>query len=72
MNKESKVNDTDLQKITSMIKYNRKVSDHMNKGFITSALLYGILSLFLVLVLSTVATIGNRKIAIDKIKQSAI
>lgn len=44
----------------------------MNRGFVTSALLYGILSLFLVLVLSTVATIGNRKLAIDRIKQSAL
>lgn len=44
----------------------------MNKGFITSALLYGILSLFLVLVLSTIAIIGNRRLAIDKIKQSAL
>lgn len=41
-------------------------------GFVTSALLYGILSLFLVLVLGTVAIIGNRKIANDKIKQSAL
>ena len=55
-----------------MIKYTQKVSDYMNKGFITSALLYGILSLFLVLVLNTVAVVGNRKIAIDKLKQSAL
>lgn len=70
--KKTKVKDINLQKITDMIKYKQKVSDHMNKGFVTSALLYGILSLFLVLVLSTVATIGNRKVAIDKIKQSAL
>lgn len=42
------------------------------KGFITSALLYGILSLFLVLVLGTISILGNRKIANDKIKESAI
>ena len=41
-------------------------------GFVTSALLYGILSLFIVLLLSTVAIIGNRKLASDKIKQSAL
>lgn len=43
-----------------------------NKGFVTSALLYGVLSLFLVLVLGTIAVIGNRKITNDKIKQSAL
>lgn len=42
------------------------------KGFVTSALLYGVLSLFLVLILGTIAVIGNRKIANDKIKQSAL
>ena len=42
------------------------------KGFITSALLYGILSLFLVLVLGTVSILGNRKLANDKIKESAL
>lgn len=42
------------------------------KGFVTSALLYGVLSLFLVLILGTVAAIGNRKITNDKIKQSAL
>lgn len=42
------------------------------KGFITSALLYGILSLFLILVLGTVSILGNRKLANDKIKQSAL
>lgn len=41
-------------------------------GFVTSALLYGVLSLFLVLILGTVAVIGNRKITNDKIKQSAL
>ncbi|MBR3199382.1 MAG: leucine-rich repeat protein [Bacilli bacterium] len=43
-----------------------------NKGFVTSALLYGILSVFIVLLLSTVAITGNRKLATDKIKQSAL
>ena len=42
------------------------------KGFITSALLYGILSLFLILVLGTVSILGNRKLANDKIKESAL
>ena len=42
------------------------------KGFVTSALLYGILSLFLILILGTVAIIGNRKITNDKVKQSAL
>lgn len=42
------------------------------KGFVTSALLYGVLSLFLVLILGTVAIVGNRKITSDKIKQSAL
>jgi hypothetical protein len=41
-------------------------------GFVTSALLYGILSLFLVLILGTVTTLANRKLATDKIKESAI
>lgn len=42
------------------------------KGFITSALLYGILSLFLILILGTVSILGNRKLANDKIKESAL
>lgn len=42
------------------------------KAFITSALLYGILSLFLLLVLGTVSILGNRKLANDKIKESAL
>lgn len=50
-----------------------KIGDHMNrKGFVTSALLYGILSLFLVLILGTIAIAGNRKITNDKLKQSAL
>lgn len=42
------------------------------KGFVTSALLYGILSVYLILILGTVAVVGNRKISNDKIRQSAI
>ena len=42
------------------------------KGFVTSALLYGTLSLFLVLVVGTITIIAGRKAAIDKIKQSAL
>lgn len=41
-------------------------------GFITSALLYGILSLFLILILGTVSILANRKLANDKIKQSVL
>ena len=42
------------------------------KAFITSALLYGILSLFLLLILGTVTVLSNRKLANDKIKESAL
>ena len=42
------------------------------KGFVTSALLYGILSMFLILLMGTFSVIGNRKITNDKIKQSAL
>lgn len=41
-------------------------------GFVTSALLYGILSLFLLLILGTISIIGSRKLTNDKIKQSAL
>ncbi len=41
-------------------------------GFITSALLYGILSLFLILILGTISILANRKLANDKIKQSVL
>lgn len=41
-------------------------------GFITSALLYGILSLFLILILGTVSILANRKLANDKIKESVL
>lgn len=43
-----------------------------DKGFVTSALLYGILSVYIVLVVGTISVIGNRKLANDKIKQSAL
>lgn len=56
-----------------MYNLNRIGDGKMNKkGFITSALLYGILSLFLLLVLGTVSILGNRKLANDKIKESAL
>ena len=42
------------------------------KGFVTSALLYGILSLFLVLMLGTLSVISSRKLASDRLKESAI
>lgn len=41
-------------------------------GFITSALLYGILSLFLILILGTVSILASRKLANDKIKESVL
>ena len=43
-----------------------------NKGFVTSALLYGILSLFLVLILGTLSVISSRKLASDRLKESAL
>ena len=42
------------------------------KGFVASALLYGILSLFLVLILGTLSVISNRKLASDRLKESAL
>lgn len=42
------------------------------KGFVTSALLYGILALFLVLILGTLAILGNRKLTSDSLKESAL
>ena len=42
------------------------------KGFVTSALLYGILSLFLVLMLGTLSVISNRKLSSDRLKESAL
>lgn len=43
-----------------------------NRGFVTSALLYGILSLFLVLIFGTLSVISNRKLASDRLKESAL
>ncbi len=43
-----------------------------NKGFVTSALLYGILSLFLLLILSLLTTFSNHKLSNDKVKRSAL
>ncbi len=42
------------------------------KGFISSSLLYGILALFLILMLSTLAILGNRKLSMDKLKEHAL
>ena len=41
-------------------------------GFITSALLYGIMVLFLMLMLGTLSILGNRKLASDKLKEDAL
>lgn len=41
-------------------------------GFIASALLYGMLALFLTLMLTTLATLSNRKITLDKLKENAL
>lgn len=41
-------------------------------GFITSALLYGILALFLVLMLSSLAVLANRKMSMDTLKEAAL
>ena len=49
------------------------VGDMMNnKGFVASALLYGILSLFLVLIIGTFSILINRKLASDRLKESAL
>ncbi len=42
------------------------------KGFISSALLYGMLALFLVIMMSTLAILGNRKLSMDKLKENAL
>jgi len=42
------------------------------KGFIASALLYGMLTLFLVIMISTLYVLGNNKMAMDKMKAHAI
>lgn len=41
-------------------------------GFISSALLYGMLALFLVIMISTLAILGNRKLSMDKLKENAL
>ena len=41
-------------------------------GFISSALLYGMLTLFLVVMMGTLAVLGNRKMAMDKLKAERI
>ena len=53
---------------------NIRIGDEQMKknGFITSALLYGILSLFLILILGTVSILASRKLANDKIKESVL
>lgn len=42
------------------------------KGFIASALLYGMLALFLVIMLSTLYVMANNKITMDKLKEKAL
>ena len=42
------------------------------KGFIASSLLYGMLALFIVVMLSTLALLGNRKLAMDQLKKNAL
>ena len=41
-------------------------------GFIASALLYGMLVLFLVLMLSTLYILANNKMSMDKLKEEAL
>jgi len=41
-------------------------------GFISSALLYGMLALFLVIMTSTLAILGNQKLSMDKLKENAL
>lgn len=43
-----------------------------NKGFVASALLYGILVLFLTIVMMTMSVLGNRKLTMDKLKDKAL
>lgn len=43
-----------------------------SKGFVASALLYGILSLFLVLILGTLSIVSERRLASDRLKESAL
>ena len=44
----------------------------MKNGFIASSLLYGMLALFLVLMISTLYIFGNNKISMDKLKETAL
>lgn len=41
-------------------------------GFIASSLLYGMLALFLVIIVGTLSILGNRKLGMDKIKSDAL
>ena len=41
-------------------------------GFIASALLYGMLALFLMLMLSTLYILANNKVTMDKLKEKAL
>ncbi len=41
-------------------------------GFLSSALLYGMLALFLIVITSTLAVLGTRKLAMDKLKEKAL
>ena len=42
------------------------------KGFIASSLLYGMLALFLVIMLSTIYIFANNKLGMDKLKEEAL
>lgn len=42
------------------------------KGFIASALLYGMLALFLVIMISTLYVLGNNKLSMDRMKENAL
>ena len=42
------------------------------KGFIASALLYGMLALFLIIMLSTLYIMANNKMSMDKLKEKAL
>ena len=42
------------------------------KGFIASALLYGMLALFLVIMISTLYVFANNKLGMDRLKEKAL
>ena len=42
------------------------------KGFVASALLYGMLALFLVIMISTLYIMANNKMNMDKLKEKAL